>query len=114
MHEARGMNAPAALGAVPLDTPPDSGSAPVPLNNPATVLEPAAEGDEGDEYTAEDVRDLLAGMPVDDAAEVIRDVFDGLTDEGKQRAVRIMLGEPPDELNATEGDGLDISSTVDQ
>ena len=119
MQEARTMGQPAAAPIpapipAPLDTPSGSGSAPAPLNNPATVLEAPDEGDEGEEYTAEDVRDLLAGMPVDDAAEVIRDVFDGLDDEGKQRAVRIMMGQDPDELAATGDDELDNSSTGDQ
>jgi len=119
MQEARTMGQPAAAPIpapipAPLDTPSGSGSSPAPLNNPATVLEAPDEGDEGEEYTAEDVRDLLAGMPVDDAAEVIRDVFDGLDDEGKQRAVRIMMGQDPDELAATGDDELDNSSTGDQ
>ena len=119
MQEARTMGQPAAVPIpvpipAPLDTPSGSGSAPAPVNNPATVLEAPDDGDDGDEYTAEDVRDLLAGMPVDDAAEVIRDVFDGLDDEGKQRAVRIMMGQDPDELAATGDDELDNSSTGDQ
>lgn len=119
MQEARAMGAPAAATIpapipAPLDTPNGSGSTVEPLNNPSTGLEPPDEGDEGEEYTAEDVRDLLAGMPVDDAAEVIRDVFDGLDDDGKRRAVQIMMGQDPDELETTGDEGLDNPATPDQ
>ena len=72
-----------------------------------------AENEHGsdEEYTAEDVRDLLAGMPVDDAAEVIRDVFDGLNDEEKQRAIAILVAPPSPELQESPPDEVDDSSS---
>ena len=92
-----------------------------PVPNPAAALEhldesatldnePEDEIDDQD-YTAEDVRDLLAGMPVIDAAEVIRDVFAGLNDADKQTAIAILVGEAPAELNGTPPDGVNDPST---
>lgn len=55
-----------------------------------------------DEYTADDVAALLEGMPVDDAAEVMRDVFDKLSPEDKERAIAIFMGQ--DEPNPKDTD----------
>jgi hypothetical protein len=101
--------APAAPADAPLDTPNDSGSAPAPTNEPSTA---DCELADGEEYTAEDVRDLLAGMPVDDAAQVIRDVFDGLSDEDKEKAFRIVSGMDETDPNEENAD-VDNPSTVD-
>lgn len=91
-----------------------------PVPNPAALLEQLDEGatldNDGEseiddqDYTAEDVRDLLAGMPVIDAAEVIRDVFAGLNDADKQTAIAILVGEAPAELNGTPPDGVNDPS----
>lgn len=53
----------------------------------------------GEEYTAEDVRDLLEGMPVDHAAAVMRDVFDKLSPEEKDRAIAIFTGQVKADLD---------------
>jgi len=108
MQEARAADAPPApsaiaaepLRVVPLDNPGEPEAAPEHLDESATGARELANAESDEEYTAEDVRDLLAGMPIDDAAEVMRDVFDGLTDEQKERAIAIFTGST--EPNPTE------------
>jgi hypothetical protein len=120
MREARTMGQPEAAP-IP-GTIPAAIAEGEPVANPqAPDLEPVnessisqlAENEHGsdEEYTAEDVRDLLAGMPVDDAAEVIRDVFDGLNDEEKQRAIAILVAPPSPELQESPPDEVDDSSS---
>lgn len=57
-----------------------------------------------EEYTADDVAALLEGMPVDDAAEVMRDVFDKLSPEDKERAIAIFMGQDEPNPNDTDAD----------
>jgi hypothetical protein len=112
MREARAMDTSADPAAIAEGEPvANPAAAEIEHANESATSAQAPENEIDDQdYTAEDVRDLLAGMPVDDAAEVIRDVFDGLNDEEKQRAIAILVAPPSAELQESPPDGVDDST----
>jgi len=109
MREARAMDASAEPAAIAEGEPIANPSAAASSTVDESSISQLAENEHGsdEDYTAEDVRDLLAGMPVDDAAEVIRDVFDGLNDEEKQRAIAILVAPPSAEIQESPPDEID-------
>lgn len=111
-----GCNCPTCRAATGDGEPVENPSAPASSTVDDPSISQLAENEHGsdEDYTAEDVRDLLAGMPVDDAAEVIRDVFDGLNDEEKQRAIAILVAPPSAELQESLPDGIDNPTSDDR
>jgi len=85
--------APASRPAAP---PADPGAAPPgPLAiapNPATSLETETLADSSSELDADDLSSGLLALPVDEAADVIRSVFDSLSPADQKRAIDVMLG----------------------
>ena len=106
MQEARAMHP-----AEPPEYDPERRTTPIaavpnPVEAPPTVDESSsAAGDDtassrGDDYTEDDVLDMLEDMPIENAAEVVRDYFAGLSPEAKERATEIFLQqerEPEDQ-----------------
>lgn len=106
MHEARAMDAErgdeehAAIAAEEPTPNPDA-LALEHDNDPTSSTGDDVLSSDEDGYTAEDVEEMLIEMPLDDAAEVIRNVFDRLDDAGKERAIAIVAGVALPESTST-------------